>query len=36
MEVADFPRIGKQLVRVGMKATVYDVKGAQKLSFDEE
>jgi uncharacterized cupin superfamily protein len=34
MEVADFPRIGKQLVRIGMKATLYD-KAAGKPLFEE-
>jgi uncharacterized cupin superfamily protein len=36
MEVADFPRIGKQLVRVGMKASIYDVASAQKIDFGGE
>ncbi|WP_224242037.1 cupin domain-containing protein [Hyalangium gracile] len=34
VEVADFPRIGKRLVRFGMKAAVYDLDGAV-ISFDE-
>ncbi len=36
MEVADFPRIGKRLVRVGMQATIYDQAEGKKLSFGEE
>jgi uncharacterized cupin superfamily protein len=36
MEVADFPRIGKRLVRVGMQVTLYDQSEGKKLSFGEE
>jgi uncharacterized cupin superfamily protein len=36
MEVADFPRIGKRLVRVGMQVTVYDQAEGKKLSFGDE
>jgi uncharacterized cupin superfamily protein len=36
VEVADFPRIGKQLVRFGLQAAIYDVATGQKLSFGEE
>ncbi len=31
MEVADFPRIGKRLVRVGMDVTIYDQAEGKKL-----
>jgi uncharacterized cupin superfamily protein len=36
VEVADFPRLGKRLVRFGSQAAVYELEGALKLSFDEE
>jgi uncharacterized cupin superfamily protein len=36
MEVADFPRIGKRLVRVGMHVTIYDQAEGKKLSIGEE
>lgn len=36
VEVADFPRLGKRMVRFGMQAAVYDMEAALKLSFDEE
>jgi uncharacterized cupin superfamily protein len=36
VEVADFPRIGKRLVRFGMKASIYDVATGHDLSFGEE
>jgi hypothetical protein len=36
VEVADFPRLGKRLVRFGMQASIFDVAGAQNLSFGEE
>jgi uncharacterized cupin superfamily protein len=32
MEVADFPRIGKRLVRVGLDVTIYDQAEGKKLS----
>jgi uncharacterized cupin superfamily protein len=31
MEVADFPRVGKRLVRVGMDVTIYDKAEGKKL-----
>jgi uncharacterized cupin superfamily protein len=36
MEVADFPRIGKRLVRVGMQVTIYDQAEGKKLSFGDQ
>jgi uncharacterized cupin superfamily protein len=36
VEVADFPRVGKRLVRFGMQAAIYDLEAGQKLSFGEE
>jgi uncharacterized cupin superfamily protein len=36
MEVADFPRIGKRLVRIGMQLTLYDQAEGKKLSLGEE
>ncbi len=33
VEVADFPRIGKQLVRVGSQVSIYDVGAAYNFSF---
>lgn len=36
LEVADFPRLGKRLVRSGMKVSIYDVDKAHNFSFGEE
>lgn len=36
VEVADFPRLGKRLVRFGMQAAIYEVDRGQKISFEEE
>ncbi|MDY7231860.1 cupin domain-containing protein [Hyalangium rubrum] len=36
VEVADFPRVGKRLVRFGMQASIFDVTSAHSLSFGEE
>ncbi|MDC0713873.1 cupin domain-containing protein [Stigmatella sp. ncwal1] len=36
VEVADFPRLGKRLVRFGMQAAIYEVASGHKLSFEEE
>jgi uncharacterized cupin superfamily protein len=36
MEVADFPRLGKRLVRVGMQMTLYDVSAGHALFPSEE
>lgn len=36
VEVADFPRIGKRLVRFGLQAAIYDLAAGQNLSFGEE
>ncbi len=36
VEVADFPRLGKRLVRFGGQMSIFDVAGAQNLSFGEE
>ncbi|WP_224370334.1 cupin domain-containing protein [Hyalangium versicolor] len=32
VEVADFPRLGKRLVRFGMQAAIYELEGGLKLS----
>jgi len=36
VEVADFPRLGKRLVRSGMKVSIYDVDKANNFTFGEE
>ncbi|MBN1210815.1 MAG: cupin domain-containing protein [Myxococcaceae bacterium] len=36
VEVADFPSLGKRLVRMGMQAAIYEVAEGQKLSWSEE
>jgi uncharacterized cupin superfamily protein len=36
LEVADFPRLGKRLVRTGMQVSIYDVATAHNFSFGEE
>jgi uncharacterized cupin superfamily protein len=36
VEVADFPRIGKRLVRFGMQAAIYELAGGKQISFKEE
>ena len=36
LEVADFPRLGKRLVRSGMQVSIYDVATANNFSFGEE
>ena len=36
VEVADFPRLGKRLVRTGMQAAIYDAAEGQKLSWCKE
>lgn len=36
VEVAEFPRIGKRLVRFGPQASIYEVAAGQNLSFGEE
>jgi uncharacterized cupin superfamily protein len=36
VEVADFPRLGKRLVRFGTQVSIFDVAAAHNLSFDGE
>jgi uncharacterized cupin superfamily protein len=36
VEVADFPRVGKRLVRFGMQAAIYDLDAGLKLPVGEE
>ncbi|MFL5344949.1 MAG: cupin domain-containing protein [Hyalangium sp.] len=36
VEVADFPRLGKRLVRFGTQVSIFDVAAVQNLSFGEE
>jgi uncharacterized cupin superfamily protein len=36
VEVADFPRIGKRLVRFGMQASIYDMATGHDISFEDE
>jgi uncharacterized cupin superfamily protein len=34
-DVADYPRLGKRMVRVGMRATVYDLETGQPFPYPE-
>jgi hypothetical protein len=33
MDVADFPRLGKRVVRIGQRATVYELDAGAPLPF---